>query len=61
MKQALLVTLSDGGTRIINEFQICSIEPQSSYVVLHLSNGESLQVSDPTWDEWLNDVLNRTT
>lgn len=59
MEQALDVVLTDGSHRIINEQQICSIQPQTGYVLLRMSNGEELSVLSPTWEEWYNDVLNR--
>lgn len=60
MKYFVLVKLRDGGERLINEMQVCSVSPGDHFVVLRLSDGEVLEVADPPWENWLNDYLNRS-
>lgn len=60
VKPASLDGIKNTEEILINEDQICSIEPDTSNtVLLRMSNGEFLRVTEPTWQEWKNDYLSR--
>lgn len=59
MEQPLLVKLADHTQKIINELQICTIEQKGALTIIHMSNGEMLEIIDPPWEAWMNDWLTR--
>lgn len=60
MEHFLLVKLSDGRELLLNELQVCSVDPQEDSVLVRMADGEVFQVSDPPWEQWLNDFLARS-
>jgi len=42
---------------IINEDQVCSIEPYSKAVRIKMSNGDEYIATYPTFEQWENDLL----
>ncbi len=52
----LEITLEDGSRLLVNEDQVCIVEPvEDDMVRIHMSNGRSLLCRSPTYLEWEND------
>lgn len=59
MQFPLHVILTDDRQIIINEEQVCSIEPVGHVAKIRMSNGDEWMVRSPTFAEWENDVIKR--
>lgn len=62
MKNPILITILTGSNvllvgneLLINEDQICSIEPASDCVIIKMSNGDVHKTTHPTYIQWKND------
>jgi len=67
MKSLVKVKLPNGAQELVNEEQICRITrgrsgtftAREKVVCLHLSNGEILEITEPPFDQWENDLFVR--
>lgn len=63
MRNIVLSKLKDGKIRLINEDQVCTVEPGEKLdcniraAIVRMSNGEELIVISPDWDQWENDLF----
>lgn len=55
-----MVILQDGRKILLNEEQVCSIEPKERGMAqLRMSNGDTWLVQNPPYQEWENDLIRR--
>jgi len=57
--KALSITLKNGKKILINEDQVCTVKQTEEGLNLTMSNGESMIITSPTYEEWENDEFIR--
>lgn len=61
MRNVVKVTLIDGRKKLVNEDQICTVESgglngKQEIARVKMSNGDVLDVIDPSYDQWEADT-----
>ena len=60
MKSLVKVRRTDGDIELINEEVICSVRPaKNGNALIELCSGRIIEVMDPAFDQWENDLFVR--